>query len=319
MPISDADEDNYCEGCMVRNTGDNFSHPAMCKSCMSAMMGSEVNEILEQDGITEKLAKNADEKTGPLRTWLDTDGTEVEITLPIPPGVTKNDLRVKASPTKLLVAAGERKLLFVDPLYDVIQADELVWCLLTGKDGSVQAQISLTKKHAGTRWGKTLSKEGGAFECWTDQLLPAPKDVQAEDATAAPAGEPSTDRAPAATSAKKPKFSMRDDGSEVEVTVPLPPGVNTRDEVELKVTSTTLVILNGSRQLMRVDPLFDKVRPAGMYWSFEDGKDGQKYIQLTLEKADETGPAWTTSLCKENGTFTFWMYESMETRGNTPS
>jgi len=312
MPIYDADEDNYCEGCMVRNTGDNFSHPAMCKSCMSAMMGSDVKEILEKDKLTEMLSSNADEKVGPLRTWMDTDGTEVEITLPLPPGVTKKELRVKASPTKLLVAAGERKLLFIDPLYDDIQADEMVWCLLTGKDGSVQAQISLAKKHAGTRWGKTLSKEGGTFECWADQLLPAPKEPKAEDATPVPASEPSTDGALAATTAK-PKFTMRDDGGEVELTVPLPPGVNTRDDVEIKVTSTTLVILNGSRQLMRVDPLFDAVRPAGMYWSFEDGKDGQKFILLTLEKVDEAGPAWTTSLTKEGGTFSFWMYESQWT------
>ena len=36
--------DNFCEGCGVRNTGENFSHPGLCKSCMGAMMETPTAE-----------------------------------------------------------------------------------------------------------------------------------------------------------------------------------------------------------------------------------------------------------------------------------
>ena len=150
MVMFDDDQDNYCEGCMTRNTGDNFSHAALCKSCMTGMMGMDTTEILEgKDALTKTLADNADTKVGALRTWKDTDGLEVEIMLPLPPGTIKKDLRVKVNNTKLLVAAGDRRLLFVDPLYDENVVDEMVWTLET-KDGVVtHMQISLTKKHMG--------------------------------------------------------------------------------------------------------------------------------------------------------------------------
>ena len=57
-------------------------------------------------------------------------------------------------------------LLRVDPLYDELAADEMTWLLETGKDGGVVLQISVEKAHPQTRFGKTLCKEGGAFECW---------------------------------------------------------------------------------------------------------------------------------------------------------
>ena len=37
-PLFDEEMDNMCEGCMTRNTGDNFAHAGLCKSCMTAMM-----------------------------------------------------------------------------------------------------------------------------------------------------------------------------------------------------------------------------------------------------------------------------------------
>ena len=53
--------DNMCEGCMVRNTGENFSHPGFCKSCMSTMMGLPSDDVLKgNDHLTKALADNAD-------------------------------------------------------------------------------------------------------------------------------------------------------------------------------------------------------------------------------------------------------------------
>ena len=74
---------------------------------MSGIQEMPSEDVLsKQDGITDKLAANADVKLGALTSWKDTDGTEVEITLPLPPGVGKADLRVKCSSTKLLDESG---------------------------------------------------------------------------------------------------------------------------------------------------------------------------------------------------------------------
>ena len=158
------DVDNICEGCGTRNTGANFEHEALCKSCMAQIMGT--NDVLKGKGsLNSELLKNADTKSGALTTWKDTDGLEVELVLPLPQGVTKRQLQVKTTATTLLVTAGERQLLRVDPLYDEVLPHDTLWCLEPADDGSA-VNISLTKSHEGTRWGKTLAKEGGTFECW---------------------------------------------------------------------------------------------------------------------------------------------------------
>lgn len=158
--------DNICEGCGVRNTGSNFSHAGLCKTCMGGIMGAPEEELLsDTNEMAKKLAANVDEKQGPLTTWKD-QGSEVEVLLPIPLGVTKKQLVVKVTRSKITVHADARQLLRVDPLYDELAADEMTWLLETGKDGGVVLQISVEKAHPQTRFGKTLCKEGGAFECW---------------------------------------------------------------------------------------------------------------------------------------------------------
>ena len=304
MVVFEHDEDNICEGCMVRNTGENFSHPGFCKGCMSSMMEAPTEEVLEGNNtLTDRFAKHADEKVGPLTSWRDTDGIEVEIMLPLPPGVTKQDLRVKCSTTKLLVAMEERKLLFVDPLYDEVVPDELVWCIETGKDGGKVVQISLAKKHPGTRWHKTLSQEGGQFECWKSQLLEE-KDGEGSGA----AGAPGAAAAIHAVEKKKPRFTMRDDGGEVEVFLPLPSGmgIHSKKALQVKCTTRTLQVHADGKELLKVDPLYEKVVPDELQWTLEKAKDSdQVHCVITLAKLDDS-VQWESNLVGKDGTFTCW-------------
>jgi len=230
---------------MVRNTGENFSHPGFCRSCMGAMMDVPHEEILKgEDHLTSHLAANADSKTGALTTWQDTDSAEVEIMLLLPSDVTKKDLRVKSSVTKLLVAAGERKLLFVDPLFDDVVPDEMVWLIEKQLDGSSRMQISLVKHHPGTRWGKTLCKEGGSFECWKNQLLEAPRNLLLTPKVVPDALPVSVDELAAAGGKlpmrPKPRFYMRDDGADVEVNLPLPVGITSKKVSAVRGLSATV-------------------------------------------------------------------------------
>ena len=39
----DEEQDNYCEGCMVRNTGDNFAHAGLCRLCMSQLAAARMS------------------------------------------------------------------------------------------------------------------------------------------------------------------------------------------------------------------------------------------------------------------------------------
>ena len=100
----DEEQDNYCEGCMVRNTGDNFAHAGLCRLCMSQLAAAADDEVLKGKealmvrpraldvpptcelqlipavrGLLNqaRLATAADAKEGPLRTWRDTDAAEV--------------------------------------------------------------------------------------------------------------------------------------------------------------------------------------------------------------------------------------------------
>lgn len=310
MVFYEEEEDNMCEGCMTRNTGENFSHPAMCKSCMGAMMDTPTDDVLKGgDKLTDRMAQNADAKIGALTTWRDTDGVEVEIVLPMPPGVTKRDVRVKCNVCKLLVATGEKRLLFVDPLYDDVVPDELVWCIERAPDGvTQQMQISLAKKHAGTRWGKTLSKEGGAFECWLNSALPAPSaggDAAAGAPEALPAASLTKDGKP------KPRFTMRDDGAEVEVNLPLPLGTGTgKKDVAVTASATSLKVMAGSKQLLRVEPLWAPTHPDDLVYTFDKREkgSGQVHLQLTLAKAADDGEVWT-NIVKEGGVFECWTTE----------
>jgi HSP20 family molecular chaperone IbpA len=314
------DMDNICEGCMVHNTGENFSHAGFCKACMGAMMDAPTDEVLKgDDHLTNRLAKNADSKIGALTSWRDTDGAEVEIILPMPPGVDKKELVMKVTPQKLLVRVGERKLLFVDPLFDLVKADETCWCLEPAKDGSTQMQISLTKAVVGTRWGKTLCREGGFFECWMNSLLEAPKEPGA-DLEGAPAVAGTTAGGTAGGSAKpdpsltrdgkkKPRFTMRDDGAEVEINLPLPEGVSEKKQLKVKATTTSLhVQTDKGRSLLEVKPLLGDIVPDELMWTLEKAKDGQVHAQLTLAKIDESF-TWEGSLTKPGGTFVCWTTE----------
>uniref|UniRef100_A0A7S2IG75 CS domain-containing protein n=1 Tax=Haptolina brevifila TaxID=156173 RepID=A0A7S2IG75_9EUKA len=336
MPLFEEDQDNICEGCMVHNTGDNFTGPAFCKACMNAMMDVPVDDVLKgQDKVTDHLAKNADSKIGALTTWKDTDGQEVEIMLPLPQGAHKSELVVKVTPTKLLVRAGDRKLLFIDPLFDRIDASATIWCLEYAKDGSVQMQLSLSKILIGTRWGRSLCKEGGYFEYWGNSLLEEPGAKEARLAGGIDGTVPKTTLpweeeedavtvtidgiqkpAPKESLTKagklKPRFTMRDDGAEVEINLPLPPTI--QDKKALKVTATVDTIevfaLEGSskKSLMYVKPLLGDIEPDELMWTIEKSKDGQQHCQLTLVKKDES-VEWLTNICKKDGTFTCWTTE----------
>ena len=309
MPLFDEEMDNMCEGCMTCNTGDNFAHAGLCKSCMTAMMDMDHKEILKGDeGVGQKLADNADVKIGALTSWKDSDGVEVEIILPMPPDVNKKDVRVKCSTTKLLVVAGDRRLLFVDPLYDQVVPDELVWCLEPAGDGTIQMQISLAKFHGGTRWGKTLCADGGEFECWKLQPIEErPADAPADEGVGAWAG-------PVARK-KKPKFTMRDDGAEVEVNLPLPKGVCNKKELFVRATKSSLRVSlgKGGRSLIYVDPLYGDIVADELVWTLEKVKEGEECAnaQITLAKLNED-LEWPSTIVKPGGTFTCWTAEDEE-------
>ncbi len=333
MPVFEDDQDNLCEGCMVRNTGDNFHCPALCKACMGSILEAPEDDVLKgQDKLTDRMEKNAVAKVGAFTSWRDTDGAEVEITLPLPPGIGKKDVRVKANVTKLLVAAGERKLLFVDPLYDDIVPAELVWCIEPALDGGYQMQISLAKYHPGTRWGKTLARDDGVLEYWRANVLAAPLDVSptaarattptaptaggmavAEAEAEAKAGAPEApDPSSVAKDGKpKPKFTLRDDGAEVEVNLPLPLGTGTgKKDVKVDATATKLRVAAGARTLLHVEPLVAPIYPDDLVYTVERSKGSEQvHLQITLAKADEgEGAAWTT-LVKEGGRFECWTAE----------
>ena len=274
MPLHEEDIDNICEGCRSRNTGENFSHAGFCKACMHAMMHAPHEDVLKgEEQLANRFLNNITSKVGALTTWRDTDGHEVEIILPIPPGVDKKELVMKVTPLKLLVRAGERKLLFVDPLYDYVQADQSCWCLELAEDGSTQMQISLTKAVVGTRWGKTLCKEGGFFECWKNSLLEAPigESKPAKEAYTLAATSATTAAEPTCTSLtdpsftkegkKKPRFTMRDDGTEVEVNLPLPPDVTDKKQLEVRASPMALSVYAKKRCLLDVTPLAGEIIP----------------------------------------------------------
>ena len=135
---------------------------------------------------------NKDEVTRVMKRWrTDPDQHKINIAspspapgpgtspLPIPTGVNKKELVMKVTTSILLVKAADRKLLHIDPLFDLVDPSATVWCLEIAKDGSIQMQISLSKAMVGTRWGKTLCKEGGILDYWRNNLLAAPKEEEA--------------------------------------------------------------------------------------------------------------------------------------------
>jgi hypothetical protein len=164
--------EDLCEGCGVRDTGNNFAHEGLCKRCMDGIMGAPEEELLSReqgsDALAKRLASNADEKAGPLKSWKD-DGGEVEVSMPLPDGVIKADLQIKTTRETLIVLAKERQLLLVDPLYDTVVMDGTTWQLDAAKrdpGAPNRLLITLEKAHTGSRWGKQLCQEGGSFECW---------------------------------------------------------------------------------------------------------------------------------------------------------
>ena len=165
IDTSRMDED-VCEGCGVRDTGENFAHEGLCKKCMGTIMDTGVDTLMAGgDVLTETLAKSAEEKTGPLTDWTD-DAEEVEVRLPLPTGTIKAQLTVKIAPTRLLVTGeDERVLLELDPLLDKVQPDGCNWSF----DKGGFCILTLEKAYA-TRWGSTLCAEGGTFVFWGSKL-----------------------------------------------------------------------------------------------------------------------------------------------------
>eukprot|EP00966_Prymnesium_polylepis_P044997 1042641-Prymnesium_polylepis.1 len=120
-----ADEEDFCEGCGVRDTGANFSHPGLCQRCNASIQGMSPDELLKGDkarllfghaccaradiawlrlfsrsqgSLTSTLVSNSTTKQGSFSSWRD-DFEEVEIRLPLPPDVTKRTISVQVRHT----------------------------------------------------------------------------------------------------------------------------------------------------------------------------------------------------------------------------
>jgi hypothetical protein len=81
--MDDDDEPDFCEGCGVRDTGDNFNHPGLCKRCNAHIMGMDHEDLLNSKTVGEQLATNSTVKGGKFASWDDA-GTEVEVRLNLP-------------------------------------------------------------------------------------------------------------------------------------------------------------------------------------------------------------------------------------------
>ena len=126
-------------------------------------------------------------------------------------------------------------------------------------------------------------------------------------AAVAPAAAPTAESSTAGAKKPKPRFTMRDDGGEVEVTLPLPPEVVSKKELAVTTTSTSLTVRAGTRQLLHVSPLVSEVH-TDVTWTLDKDRTGQLFALITLEKVREA-VEWTGSLAAQGGVFTCWTTE----------
>ncbi len=166
--------DDFCEGCGVRDLGDNFSHPGLCKRCNDKIQGMQPEELLSTKDVGVRLAASSQTKDGSFKTWGDT-GSEVEIRVPLPVDTTSSEVRVdldvsaKRLRVRRVTGGGEQTLLLVEPLFDRVKGgDDLVWFVERCKKPEPDLlMITLEKTHPAP-WGQTLCKEGGTLACWSD-------------------------------------------------------------------------------------------------------------------------------------------------------
>lgn len=179
-------EADICEGCGVRDQGDNFSHEGLCKRCNETIMGMPQDDLLKAtsgDGklMGDVLGANSQVKSGSFKCWKD-DVEEVEIRLPLPKGTTKKSLRIDLNQTACTLHVthaalldgklAERELLAVEPLFDKVRGGEgLVWYLEGPDVGDPETLVLQIEKVRGSAWGTTLCKDpGGALRCWEGAL-----------------------------------------------------------------------------------------------------------------------------------------------------
>ena len=164
-------EEDWCEGCGVRDTGDNFNHPGLCKACNAQIMGMSPDELMKGSGedgeLGRLLAESAGVKKGEYSAWLD-DSEFVELTVPLPPATIaagKHNLQivVDAKRSRLCISQLEPSLVLleVEPLFDAVSRDH-TWYIEKQKGW---VTVTLEKQRAGP-WGGTLCREGGVIECW---------------------------------------------------------------------------------------------------------------------------------------------------------
>eukprot|EP00306_Pavlova_sp_CCMP459_P011051 CAMPEP_0185192092 /NCGR_PEP_ID=MMETSP1140-20130426/17747_1 /TAXON_ID=298111 /ORGANISM="Pavlova sp., Strain CCMP459" /LENGTH=94 /DNA_ID=CAMNT_0027758821 /DNA_START=8 /DNA_END=288 /DNA_ORIENTATION=- len=80
--------------------------------------------------IMTQFPKRQEPKVGPFVQWTE-DAESVEMKLPIPPGLTKHDLKAVFTPVSLSITtrAEGKELLAVKPLAARIVSDETTWYL----------------------------------------------------------------------------------------------------------------------------------------------------------------------------------------------
>ncbi|XP_071594320.1 nudC domain-containing protein 1 isoform X3 [Heliangelus exortis] len=110
----------------------------------------EDDKVEENDDENDD-AKATDEKKDPLYCWQQTED-DVTITIQVPEGITKDDIKVCFSPDKICVTLKDQPPLMEGKLYASVDHESCTWIIRENKS----LEISLIKKNEGPRWPELI-------------------------------------------------------------------------------------------------------------------------------------------------------------------
>lgn len=107
-------------------------------------IGNEQNEAEEE-------SMEQDEKKDHLYVWQQT-ADDVTLTIALPDGTTKDDIKIHFAPSHITVSLKEQKPFLKGPLYSVIDHESSTWVL---KDER-RVEVTLAKKNIGSMWTEVV-------------------------------------------------------------------------------------------------------------------------------------------------------------------
>ncbi|XP_077349348.1 nudC domain-containing protein 1 [Lithobates pipiens] len=107
-------------------------------------IGNEQNQAEEE-------SMEQDEKKDHLYVWQQT-ADDVTLTIALPDGTTKDDIKIHFAPTQITVSLKEQKPFLKGPLYSVIDHESSTWVL---KDER-RVEVTLAKKDIGNMWTEVI-------------------------------------------------------------------------------------------------------------------------------------------------------------------